>query len=205
MLRDQILSRLGGVESDLRAPDLDAKKFIDTVQDSVVIPAFLATEALPFDPVTFQHVLKASRDFYTAAWTSAHPDFEGRTVFLTCELYPDPLLSEDVSVQQIIHHGQAYAAELFPTALVNAYGRLAGAASGYVDAYALRALVCLDLKLQPQVFAKCLGHLSTPGTLADIAIYTELPFAFHPSGEEYLEVNGHRIGRIKVSPKIGGA
>ena len=53
---------------------LDAKKWVDTIQDKVVLPSILTAEELPFsDPVTFQHVLKAARDFFAASWTSSRP------------------------------------------------------------------------------------------------------------------------------------
>ena len=48
-------------------------------------------------------------------------------------------------------------------------------------------------------------EISQVATAGDqgFSVYTELPFEAPPQGEEYVEVNGRRIGRLKVAPKIG--
>lgn len=180
LLEQGIGSRVEQLQAKLVLSDLDAKTWIDTIEDSVVIPSFLETERLLFDPVTFQHLLKTSRDFFSGASTSAHPDFEGRIIFSTCEFRPDPLSEEHAQVTEVIHHGQSFAIEQFSASLISAYHRLAGSGKGYVDAYAIRALVCVNLNIQPQVFAACLGSLIAEGASNQLAIYTELPFTPPP-------------------------
>jgi hypothetical protein len=181
----------------------DAKKLIDLIQDTVVLPAFLEAEALPFDPVTFQQLLKCSQEFLAAAWTASLPRFSGRVVFQTCE-YDAPLAHDpNARLSGLVHHGVAYAMPLFPNALRNAYQQTAAGTGGYVSAYYIRALVCTSLNLPLPVFGRCLERLLSTGLDEGFSIYTELPFEAPPQGEDYVEVNGRRIGRLKLSPKIG--
>ena len=54
---------------------LDAKKWVDALQDRVVTPALLTAERMPFtDAVTLQHILRAGRDFFAAGWTTAEAE-----------------------------------------------------------------------------------------------------------------------------------
>jgi len=179
---------------------LDAKKWVDTVQDKVVIPATLTAEGLPFsDAVTLQHVLKDAKDFFAASWTSSHPQFSVRVVFPTCEFRPS--LADEQIITEVIHHGKSFASERFKEALRTAYERAARRPGDYADAYAVRALVCIALQIQPKVFAACLGEL-----LADPAsgIYTDLPFDPPPPGEDYVEIDRTRIAIIKLPLSTNG-
>jgi hypothetical protein len=194
------LDRFGVVASELSLTSLDAKALVDAIEDRVVVPALLAAEGLPFDPVTFQHLVKASQDFFAASWTSSHPDFPGRIVFSTCDVNPVPRV-DDVAHQQygIIHHGKSYAAEDFEAALDQGYQRLAEGARSYVNAYQLRAVVCVSLCIQPAVFAACLEQVLQNRQPSLPAIYTEIPFEPPPKGEPYVEIGSNRVGRLKFA------
>jgi hypothetical protein len=182
---------------------LDAKKWVDTLQDKVVVPALLTAEQLPFtDPVTLQHVLKDAKDFFAASWTSAHPEYSLRVIFPTCEFRPG--LADDQAVTEVIHHGKAFAKPRFVAALRSAYERVAKPQGSYADAYAVRALVCISLQMQPKVFAACLADLVAAGPTPELTIYTELPFDPPPSGEDYLEIDNNRIGLLKITSSTNG-
>jgi hypothetical protein len=183
---------------------LDAKKWVDTLQDRVVIPALLTAEELPFtDAVTLQHVLKAAKDFFAASWTSAHPDFPLRVIYQTCEFLP-PLSDDQTAVTEVVHHGKSFTAPNFVAALRSAYDRLANPPGSYADAYALRALVCFRLRVQPRVFAACLSDVLAAGPRPELTIYTELPFDPPPPGEDYLEIDNNRIGLLKLTSSSNG-
>jgi len=190
--------RLQHLHGTLSLSDLDAKRWVDTVQDKVVLPAFLDAEGLPFDPVTFQHLLKMCRDFYAASWTTSHPDYALRVIFPTCDFTPDLTKDPTATVTGVVHHGKTQVRERFVPALRAAYRRLEATSGTYVDAYKLRALVCTDLQVQPRVFATCLKELLDAGPSPDLTIYTELPFDPPPPGEDHLEVDRTRIGLIKL-------
>jgi hypothetical protein len=175
---------------------LDAKGLVDLIQDTVVIPALLHAEKLPFDAVTFQHILRASQDFLTASWTTSHPDFAGRVIFCTCSLENG---ERDTASGRVIHHGVSFAERNFSDALIAAYVDLAKGTSSYVNAYALRAVVCLNLQIQPQVFERCLASRIAAKDVAGMKIFTELPFSPPPAGEDYVKAGFDRIGLIKLS------
>jgi len=203
ILRSAIQLRIKNLEAELGAADVDAKRLIDLVQDGIVLPAFLEAEALPFDPVTFQQILKCGQEFLCMAWTASLPSFAGRVVFPTCE-YDVPLHTEpNARVAKIVHHGASYAEPRFTDAIRSAYIAVAGPASGYVSAYAVRAMVCIDLRVPLIVFARCFESLIAAGPRAGMSVYTELPFEPPPQGETYVEVNRSRIGGLKLTYKIG--
>ncbi len=182
---------------------MDAKRLIDIVQDAIVLPALLEAEGLPFDPVTFQHMLKCAQEFFCAAWTTSHPRFSGRVAFATCE-YDGPLHNDGVGpLSQVMHHGFSYAEPLFMKAIREAYVDTAGGTGGYVSAYAIRAEVCLSLRIPLAVFARCLESLISGGPQAELTVYTELPFEPPPQGENYVELGRRRIGRLKLVFKPG--
>jgi hypothetical protein len=188
--------------SELSLATLDAKALVDAIEDRVVVPSLLACEGLPFDPVTFQHLVKASQDFFAASWTSSHPDFSGRVVFATCDVDPVPRVEDGTNQQYgIIHHGKSYASGDFEAALDQAYQRIAGGARSYVSAYELRAVVCVRLGIQPAVFGTCLEHLLQNRQPSLPAIYTEIPFEPPPKGEPYVEIGNNRVrvGRLKFA------
>jgi hypothetical protein len=202
-LRAGIERRAADYADIFRAVDIDAKRLIDVVQDGIVLPALLEAERLPFDPVTFQHMLKCAQEFFCAAWTSSHPGFNGRVAFATCE-YDVPLHSDpDAIVTQVVHHGVSYAEPLFAKAIREAYIGAAGATSAYVSAYTVRSSVCVDLRIPLAVFARSLESLISADQ-AEITVYTELPFEPPPPGENYVEVGRRRIGRLKLIFKNGG-
>ena len=202
-LRSGIERRAKDVRVELGAPDIDAKRLIDVVQDGIVLPAFLEAEALPFDPVTFQQLLKCGQEFFCTGWTASLPSFAGRVVFPTCD-FDVPLHSDpNAPVTHVVHHGVSYAEPLFAEALRGAYIAAAGGSGGYVSAYAVRAIVCMHLRVPLAVFARCLESLISAGPQADISVYTELPFEGPPQGENYVEVNRRRIGRLKLIFKTG--
>jgi hypothetical protein len=179
--------------------DLDAKKWVDTMQDRIIIPALLTAESLHFtDAVTFQHVLKAAKDFFAASWTSSHPQYSLRVIFPTCEFLPSIASDPPATVTGIVHHGKAYASPRFVTALKTAYDQVAKR-NAYADAYAVRALVCIDLKIQPMVFDACLGELLARGPTSELTIYTEVPFGPPPQGEDYVGTDPNRISLLKVA------
>ena len=198
-----IRKRIEGVAESLSSADMDSKKLVDLVQDTVVIPSFLEAEGLPFDSVTFQHLLKIAGEFFAAASTTSFPDFAGRVVFSTCDFTPNPLEFGKSIPSGVEHHGLSFARPHFSRALVDAYGRVAGTSGGYADIYRVRAIVCVELKVQPPVFAGCLTELINAGESADPAVYTELPFTPPPQGETYVVVRGRRIGRIKLRANHG--
>jgi hypothetical protein len=182
---------------------LDAKKWVDAIQDRIVIPATLESEALPFsDAVTLQHILKAAKDFLAASWTSSLPEHSLRAVFPTCEFRP--ALGEANDVIDIVHHGKSFAAPHFANAVRKAYGRAAPGPNAYANAYAVRALVCTELQIQPKVFALCLDELIEIGPPSGLTIYTELPFDPPPPGEDYIEVGRSRIGLLKLTASSNG-
>ena len=198
VFEESLRRRMTDIAKPLVSPDLDSKKLVDLVQDSVVIPAFLEAEQLAFDGVTFQHLLKIVREFLAAASTTSHPDFSGRIVFSTCDFAPNPHDDAGAKILTVQHHGNAFARPPFVDALVAAYSRAAGASGGYADAYSLRAIVCVGLRVQPPVFASCLKDLIAAGDAAEPVVYTELPFTPPPQGEDYVEVRGRRIGSVKL-------
>jgi hypothetical protein len=183
--------------------ELDAKRLMDSVQDGIVLPAFLEAEELPFDPVTFEQLLRVSQEFLASAWTASLPSFRGRVVFSVCEFHPALEADGDVTNTAITHHGISFAEPSFSRALRDAYAAVAGGAPGsaYASAYAIRAIVCLQLQIPPPVFAKCLEALISSGPRADLTIYTELPFERPPQGEDYVEVGKRRVGSLKLITK----
>jgi hypothetical protein len=191
------------LEANSSLDELDNKRWLDTIEDSVVLPALLKAEGLPFDHVTFQHLTNISQSFFSAAWTSSYPDFEGRVIFATCEFRP---LSIDTgtAIEEVIHHGTKYACKKFPEMLRRCYSRLAKVPGDYVDAYSLRAMMCLELTMQPQVFEFCLEEVIQSGSGSGMTIYTELPFSAPPLGETYIKLGPRRIGLIKVDSATGG-
>jgi hypothetical protein len=191
------------IEKSLASPDVDSKKLVDLVQDTVVIPALLQAEQLAFDGVTFQHLLKIAGEFLAGATTTSHPDFSGRIVFSTCDFSPNPTVEASRKMTVVHHHGGVFAKPRFADALTAAYSRIAGTSGGYADAYALRSVVCVELRIQPPVFATCLKEIISAGKAADPVVYTELPFTPPPQGEAYVEVGGRRIGRLKVQSNRG--
>lgn len=177
---------------------LDAKKWVDAVQDKVVIPALLTAEGMPFsDAVSFQHILKAGQDFFAASWTSSHPTLSLRVVFSTCDFQPP--IADGQAIAQVIHHGKSFAAPRFVAALKAAYDQVAKPTGAYANAYAIRALVCIELRIQPKVFAACLADLIAAGPTSELTIYTELPFDPPPQGEKYIEIDRNRIGLLKLT------
>jgi hypothetical protein len=159
---------------------------------------------LAFDSVTFQHLLRIAGEFLAAAATTCHPEFNGRTVFSTCTFAPDPVAEASAKIVSVQHQGTSFARPRFADALIKAYARIAGATGGYADAYALRAIVCMELHVQPPVFATCLKELIAAGSAADPVVYTELPFTPPPQGETYVEVAKRRIGKLKIKSNRGG-
>ncbi len=203
-LRSGIERRAMDLRGLFEAADIDAKRLVDVVQDGIVLPAFLEAEGLPFDPVTFQQLLKCAQEFLCAAWTASHPAFAGRVIFPTCEYDVSLQSDSDARVTQVVHHGASYAEPLFATAIRNAYITAAGTSSAYVSVYVVRALVCAELRIPLVVFASCLGSLISAGPQAEFTLYTELPFEPPPQGEHYVEVGKRRIGRLKIIYKNGG-
>jgi hypothetical protein len=196
--RRAIEDRFSALAKRNHIDQLDAKALVDTVQDTVVLPALLQSEELPFDAVTFQHVLRASQDFLTASWTTAHPEFAGRVIFSTCTLDKGGNSTERQS-SRVVHHGVSFAERHFSEALIAAYSKLVRENSTYVDAYALRAVVCLNQRIQPQVFERCLATRIAAKDVAGRKIFTELPFSPPPAGEDYVKAGFDRIGLIKLS------
>lgn len=188
----------------LTMANLDAKKLVDAVEDNVVLPAILKTEGLNFDAVTLQHLLSCSRDFLSASTTSSHPDFSGRVLFSTCNFVPSLTEDPNATVSGVVHHGRSFIIGTFLPSLISAYKQVAGPSQTYVNIYALRAIVCVNLRIQPLVFALCLQQLIEEGPKSGVAIYTELPFNPPPQGESYVEVRNHRIGLLKLSFQNGG-
>jgi hypothetical protein len=179
---------------------LDTKKWVDTIEDRVVIPALLTAESLPFtDAVTFQHVLKAAKDFLVVSLTTSHPEFSLRVIFPTCEFNPPLTGNSTEAPTQVVHHGKAFATPRFVAALKAAYARVAKTSGDYADAYALRALVCIELQIQAKVFVACLGELLAVGPTPELTIYPELVFDPPPPGEDYIVVAGDRIGLLKIT------
>ena len=177
---------------------LDAKGLVDVIQDTVVLPALLQAEKLPFDAVTFQHILRASQDFLTASWTTSHPDFAGRVVFCTFRFERDDETAGR-GTSRVVHHGVSFAEKTFSQALIEAYSKLVRENSSYVNAYALRAVVCLTQQIQPQVFERCLAARIAAKDVAGMKIFTELPFSPPPAGEDYVKSGLDRIGLVKLS------
>jgi len=192
-----VQSRVADIRRQVSLGELDAKRWIDLVEDFVVIPSLLAAENLPFDAVTFQQLIRVSQEFLSASWTSSHPDFEGRLIFATCHFESAPA-GNLPKVEKVIHHGRSYASERFGSTLSSAYKRLAGSGAGYVDAYQLRALVCTEIKIQPVVFAHCLEDTIRAGDRSGMTVFTELPFSPPPGGEQYVEIGSRRIGLVKI-------
>jgi hypothetical protein len=193
--------------SKLKLPDrdslrTDSKQWVDLIEDAAVLPALLAAESLPFDHVTFQHLVRISQQFLCASWTSSHPRFTGRIVYLTSEFTPS--LSGSEPIQSVAHHGRAWASERFESRVIEAYAALSeGRTAPYVDAYALRAFVCVELGIQPKVFELCFQDFARPGHSSGVIVYTELPMRPPPQGELYVELAGQRIGLIKLIVQNG--
>lgn len=199
-----IEERVSRLSSTAGLANLDAKKLIDTIEDNVVVPAILEAENLHFDSVTLQHLLSCSRDFYSASVTSSHPSYIGRVFFSTCDFSPDIVKDPKANVSQVIHHGRSSVSDRFMASLVSAYKQLTATSSDYTDIYSLRALVCVNLRIQPSVFGICLEQMMDGGGKAGVSIYTELPFTPPPQGESYVEIRKRRIGLLKLSFTDGG-
>jgi hypothetical protein len=202
-LTDIVRHRVVGLRERTDLAGADTKTLVDAVQDGVVLPAVLQVEDLPFDPVTFQHLLKASQGFLVAAWTSSHPQYTGRVIFSTCDFRPDGVLEKDKRAAdlEVNYHGRTYATERFAASLVTAWRRVTENRGGYADAYVLRALVCVDIGIAPQVFDVCMER--TRDNPAGFELFTELPFAPPPPGEDYVKLGNKRIGLIKLSMREG--
>jgi len=205
VFREAVRRRMNDASPQLASPDLDSKKLVDLIQDSVVIPSFLESEQLPFDGVTFQHLLKVAGEFFAAASTTSHPDFSGRIVFSTCDFVPAIAAGTAAKIVSVQHHGGAFARPQFAGALSAAYAHVAASSGGYADAYQVRAIVCVELRIQPPVFAACLKDLMSTGEGGGAVIYTELPFAPPPQGEDYVEVSQRRIGKLMIKASPNGA
>ena len=201
-IRERLSSTLTRV--DPASLHRNAKAWVDIAQDSIVLPAFLLAENLPFDTVTFQHIIRISQQFLAAAWTSSHPGFTGRVVFSTCDFIPPiaaPPTTEENRVREVCHRGRSWATERFESALIKAHTMAsAGRAGAYVDVYVLRALVCTELGIQPKVFELCLNDIARTPQPGRPLVYTELPMRPPPAGETYVELGGHRIGLVKLVP-----
>jgi len=203
VFEQSVRRRATEIEKLLASPDVDSKKLVDLVQDSMVIPSLLEAEQLAIDGVTFHHLMKIAGEYFAGASTTSHPDFSGRIVFSTCDFSPNPTVDASSKTTVVQHHGGAFAKPRFADALTVAYSRIAGNSGGYADAYALRAIVCVELRVQPPVFATCLKDIISAGEAADPVVYTELPFTPPPQGEAYVEVGGRRIGRLKLKSNRG--
>jgi hypothetical protein len=177
--------------------EMDPKRLADFLDDSVVCPAFLDAEGITFDTRTFEVLIRAGKEFLSCAATTAAPDFDGLVVFATAEFTPSasPVSEPVIAVK---HRGVSFASPGFLTSLSNAYSRLSQGSQGYVDAYAVRAAVCLELGVQPKVFETCLSHAIQHQPSQGVQVFTELPFAPPPAGEDYLEIARSRIGRLKI-------
>ena len=186
------------------AAHVDAKKVVDIIEDNVVVPALLEAEDLYFDSITLQHLISCAQDFYSASVTSAHPSFTGRVLFSTCDFSPDLVMNPSAEILEVIHHGRAFVSNRFTDSIWSGYRQLAGSSLGYVDVYALRALVSVGLRIQPPVFSLCLEQLMEESPNGSTGVYTELPFTPRPPGESYVEVRNKRIGMIKLVSKKGG-
>jgi hypothetical protein len=195
--RRGVEDRVRELTTNTNLSELDAKKWVDAIQDRVVLPAFLQAEQLSFDAVTFQHVLNAAKFFLAASWTNSHPEVQARAIFPTCSLTPDVAGNEPITA--VGHHGKSFARDRFVEALRAAYARIEKSPGGYANAYQVRALVCIGLKIQPKVFALCLRDLIVAGPTPELTIYTDLPFDPPPAGEDYIEVERDRIGLLKLT------
>ncbi|GEM_PF-3343726 len=198
---DKRLKMLGDFASGAH---LDAKKLVDVIEDNVVVPALLEAEDLHFDSITLQHLIGCAQDFYSGSVTSSHPSFNGRVLFSTCDFSPDPVPNPSAEVSEVIHHGRSFVSSRFGDSILSGYKRLAGSSQSYVDIYALRALVCVELTIQPSVFTLCLEQLMDEGPQKGLGVYTELPFTPHPASESYVEIRKRRIGMIKLVVTKGG-
>jgi hypothetical protein len=196
VFRRGVEERFRDLSANAALSELDSKKWVDAIQDRVVLPAFLECEQLQFDAVTFQHVLNAAKHFFAASWTTSHPEFQLRVVYPTCSFSTD--IGSDTPVAGVQHHGKSFAKGAFVEALKSAYARTARSPGAYANAYEVRALVCIGLQIQPKVFSGCLRDLIVAGPAPGLTIYTELPFNPPPPGEEYLEVDRNRIGLLKL-------
>jgi len=205
VFREAVRRRVNDASPQLASSDLDSKKLVDLIQDSVVIPSFLESEQLPFDGVTFHHLLKIAGEFFAAASTTSHPNFSGRIVFSTCDFIPNIAAGTAAKIVAVQHHGGAFARPQFAEALTAAYTQVAASSGGYADAYKVRAFVCVELRIQPPVFASCLKDIMSAGEPAGPIIYTELPFAPPPQGEDYVEVSQRRIGKLMIKASPNGA
>lgn len=199
IFRHLVRERVDYLTNILAIVNLDAKKMVDSVEDNVVLPAILKTEGLHFDAVTLQHMLNCSRDFLSASATSSHPEFSGRVLFSTCNFVPRLVEAPNATVSGVIHHGRSFVIDHLVPSLIDAYKRVAVSTWTYVDIYPVRAIVCVNLRIQPLVFALCLQQLIEEGSKSGVTIYTELPFNRPPQGEDYVEVRNHRLGLIKLS------
>lgn len=194
--RRGVEERFRDLSANMALSELDAKKWVDVIQDRIVLPAFLQAEQLPFDAVTLQHVLNAAKHFFAASWTTSHPEFQVRVVYPTCDF--TPRVDGDEPVAEVRHHGKSFAQNAFVDVLRSAYSRTARSPGAYANAYEVRALVCIELQIQPRVFAACLRDLIIAGATPALTIYTELPFDPPPPGEEYVTVDRNRIGLLKL-------
>jgi hypothetical protein len=170
---------------------VDPQQAVEKIQDTVVAPAILACEGLEFDRVSLKHILKAARDFFACSSTTMLPDCDSRTYFITSHLDQG-----ENDKTHIVHHGVRYAEDSFGAVMRSCYEMLNMGGMSWVDAYALRAQVCVDLRIQQEVFNRCLGEYveRNPG-----GVGTELAFKCGPAGEKPIEVRGKEIGLIKLT------
>lgn len=188
----QILSRAKELHEKMSletAPDLQA--IVEKIQDSVIVPAVIACEQLEFDRVSLKHILKIGREFLACSSTSMLSEYEARAHFITCHLVR---IAGDKA--QIVHHGVQFSEQQFDAAMKRCYRTLRSEKGPWVDAYTLRAKVCVEMSIQQEVFNRCFETYveQHAGSVA-----TELSFRAAYSGETPIGVRGKEIGLIQLN------
>ena len=123
-------------------------------------------------------------------------------MFPTCEF--QPALTDENEVTQIIHHGKGFAEPLFAKVVQEAYDYVAPQPGAYADAYAVRAVVCNEIRVQPKVFARCLSELIEAGPASRLGHLYRTPVRSTSSREDYIEVGRNRIGLLKLTKLVNG-
>jgi hypothetical protein len=191
-LKKEIISRANDLHQKTSLESVsDLQLVVDKIQDTVVAPAVIACERLGFDRVTLKHILKACRDFIISSSTTRLPECDSRAYFITCHLQP----GADSKVR-IVHHGVTFAEQQFHGMMKRCYRHLSRDSGTWVNAYALRAKVCIEMGIQQEVFNRCF-RTYVEKNVGNVA--TELSFRSSHFGETPIDVKGKEISLIQLN------
>lgn len=191
-LRSEITSRAIGLhERTSLETATDLQSVVEKIQDAVIVPAMIACEQLDVDRVSLKHVLKAGRDFLACSSTALLSGCNARAHFMTCHLQ-----SGSDSKVRIVHHGVRFGEQQFESSMKRCYRLLRRDTGPWVNAYMLRAHVCVEIGIQQEVFNRCFKAYVEQHARS---VATELSFKNTHFGESAIDVKGKEIGLIQLN------